>query len=1576
MTNYTKNPVQSQVKCLYSPTLELPGLLIPHHKIHDKDSKSKAWDTLYGWQRVELTADKWLSHLERGRTIILADMMLNENGKYSHGKDYWHGTHFIFADADNIAGVEFLEDGTDKNSTGVPAFTERGGLSKLFPTLSEHVFAVTESVNSMLKLPHHRRYRLAFCFDELIETADDYNAILAILGEDYPIIAAASRSPAQPVFGNARPNGKVHRVGNVLSTEKYLSRLEASEHIAQQNSSHGSQFNVDIDLDAEGDLIEFLKRNEIRFTQNPSRTGMFWVKCPYTRFHTGGRCGKKDAYVFVNENGKFAFHCSHTSCKSAGRTTWAMFKKGYDIKGKVVRASDKSTIDPNFKPDTITIEEARKQNHERLLNAVMERSSKRGKHLIVWNSPAGTGKTQNSLKIIETGSFMYPTTELTDMAHETALKAEVERIKNASYENEDDRAVDLEFADKQVFRHRARMRNYKEEGWADMALGLGDDERPCINPVMCNKYAERGLPPQIVCSTCPVVQACKERAYLSQDELIKNASQVFMARNEELVVDRRFQHQLSRFTEGKGNCWVVLEEAKAGQMSQRRSISRKQIIDLMNASKVAVPAGADEDVLIGIRIKMLREFEYAVCMTHDIEMRFKLIKTAIIEAVDALYDAGITIPKSVDEKKRESKLNRNLDRIEDTKVERLLYCDLIAEGLASRAAGESDPEVIKRIIEEGEWEFGIDDEEMQVSLSKALRILYQIKRRAVKVLGEDAGFDVEEEKKRVQAWATELTEKHQDKYDEECLDAMNTDKVMACVELLDDDIERIPAYIKYNRDVDGNMSATIRTAHTESECQIVGENDGCTEPHLVREDVKADDVIAGRWIYQSLSYRMAIQAGVMDAGDPLHCYHDVVGDLWEFIETHPNIDNAPCWYNDNEKTLELHYELIPTLNHNRVLMITASDASEHIGQAFAGTDVDVKYVSCDLPEFKQGCHIFQCTTGKYSSKTALVEAKAGEPVTEKERLRMMYNHVIKPLLDAPVKILVVAEKVVGESDIGKKLKEAGVLLNHTQAEGLNTYEDADVVIVFHPEPNGDAVIAKAKRVFRNADLSFGRGEIEIKAGGVTYRGMGYIDERVQSVYESECGMRIMQSMMRLRPNINEHKVMIVFSAMPIPMMPQSTIQFRPDDLDWLERLIMHDPVTAFMQWGCRDERVVEMHRKGMAADDIAEDVGLSERHVYRLIERWNEQNSIRVTGHGESDPQPFSDIPLQYIHCSEMSLKAPPLPETSDNGTGHGESDPQTNGRGHKNVAGMLIHLLSDGIERRTSEIVAEIDASERNVKIALKKLEKTGEIIKVRHGVYAIAPPEAEPHNEDATMIVKNVAPQSEWDAALKKMLEGASEATPPVGTADTSDTPLSPTDNASNGTLPLKRIEHESATDDVSMNGHARSDIELETAAQEDGDSGEAEDSPEGQVSVWLVPCGEGLAYLPMCEDKNDLSDSLIINIEKDLPSLASDPTSPGWVVVDASDLRAIGVDVRRERITNVAASRDRRQKTDVKEPERVFITPLGSGMASEGHGSFLKCRYKNLSKSGALAAVDLRWSLCRQCVCKRTCRRGSVY
>ena len=244
------------------------------------------------------------------------------DGTFTHAVEYFQSTCWVWADADNIKGVEQNTDGSEKNPMGVDPWTEEDALSERYKGLKSKAYAVGESVSSMSdeKGEKHRRFRLPFLFDGAIKSAEHYHQIMRSLASEFPIIPNVDRSPAQPVFGNARVGFTFKILKNVLSLDDYPYK-PAPETVSTPSSA---QMTTDADISLE----DYLKSHGVAYFACEKEAGKYFVECHNKSNHSGDINKPKDAYVF---GVPFGFYCSHASCKANGDNTWQGFRSGNGI---------------------------------------------------------------------------------------------------------------------------------------------------------------------------------------------------------------------------------------------------------------------------------------------------------------------------------------------------------------------------------------------------------------------------------------------------------------------------------------------------------------------------------------------------------------------------------------------------------------------------------------------------------------------------------------------------------------------------------------------------------------------------------------------------------------------------------------------------------------------------------------------------------------------------------------------------------------------------------------------------------------------------------------------------------------------------------------------------------------------------------------------------------------------------------------------------------------------------------------------------------------------------------------------
>ena len=338
-----------------------------------------------------------------------------------------------------------------------------------------------------------------------------------------------------------------------------------------------------------------------------------------------------------------------------------------------------------------------------------------------------------------------------------------------------------------------------------------------------------------------------------------------------------------------------------------------------------------------------------------------------------------------------------------------------------------------------------------------------------------------------------------------------------------------------------------------------------------------------------------LKVGLAALDDPPRRHRKMFSDLKTFFDENANIVTAPFTFDPKNQTFEYH--LKPTLNHRHTIFNTASDPDNLIGEAYRDTDINITRHTGTPPAWKTDL-MFQISTGAYLPRQSLITKCDGE-LHLRPRAQEFIDGYIQPSIDAGLKVLVVGPKAFQDvksvkrwavTDLEDFTQGRNTLLtNHHHAEGRNDYQDFDIVFIFHYEPNHYEIQAAAKRIYRNPEtpLDFTREKRTVTMGGVRFEKTVYIDDRVQAVYNRECRARLMQSAMRLRPNINDNKIIVFLTAEPVdipvtptPFRPQDAKHFTGDWVDFKEKLQAKANATV-------QERIAAGDSKSKAYRDTA-----------------------------------------------------------------------------------------------------------------------------------------------------------------------------------------------------------------------------------------------------------------------------------------------------------------------------------------------------------------------------------------------------
>ena len=262
--------------------------------------------------------------------------------------------------------------------------------------------------------------------------------------------------------------------------------------------------------------------------------------------------------------------------------------------------------------------------------------------------------------------------------------------------------------------------------------------------------------------------------------------------------------------------------------------------------------------------------------------------------------------------------------------------------------------------------------------------------------------------------------------------------------------------------------------------------------------------------------------------------------------------------------------------------------------------------------------------------------------------------------DPSVKHAIITEKLIIEHLTDVAEKENVCFITHfNKLERLKTaFEEAQVVWIVGTPPWEPGII------WWRTQILFGNNEKPLRYERKT-EPYSYKDERVQSVYEQHVVGLLSKIVGRAGLNRLPDKKVVLITSFPLPDITDrpETLLFDWEDFEVAGGLDKLPEVIA-------TRKRFEAEREKLNAESSREDVR-------------------RVLGYSES----MTTLVLQKLRGGEK-LRVP--------------------------FREQILPLLTDG-EKKTAELVSAIDGHPKAINNELTRLVKTGEIVKVRHGVYAL---------------------------------------------------------------------------------------------------------------------------------------------------------------------------------------------------------------------------------------------------------------
>ena len=331
-----------------------------------------------------------------------------------------------------------------------------------------------------------------------------------------------------------------------------------------------------------------------------------------------------------------------------------------------------------------------------------------------------------------------------------------------------------------------------------------------------------------------------------------------------------------------------------------------------------------------------------------------------------------------------------------------------------------------------------------------------------------------------------------------------------------------------------------------------------------------------------------------------------VSDLQSFVDS--SLTNTPAC---QRTEAGWEYYLKPTMNARRGIMISAGDTEKEIQALYADSGIEIMSVDGNPPEWRDGCELYQISTGRYTPRQSLY---LKDTATGEAALRPRGFDFINLILNEAQTgktVLVVGPKDFTDQGnlthiplIAQMLAFPNIsVINHHHAEGVNNFADYDTSFIFLYEPIPTTVEQIAKRVYRDADLSFERELVDLEKRGVRLEGVNrYVDSRVQRVYDKEVEKRLMQAITRLRQMLNTDKKCYLLTSEPVSELPVKPIFFTLGEAQACQG--EHgtlDKLSEYIQ-----------ERSKMSVNELAEADDISERTAYRRTKKQRQEAKSEV----------------------------------------------------------------------------------------------------------------------------------------------------------------------------------------------------------------------------------------------------------------------------------------------------------------------------------------------------------------------------
>ena len=381
--------------------------------------------------------------------------------------------------------------------------------------------------------------------------------------------------------------------------------------------------------------------------------------------------------------------------------------------------------------------------------------------------------------------------------------------------------------------------------------------------------------------------------------------------------------------------------------------------------------------------------------------------------------------------------------------------------------------------------------------------------------------------------------------------------------------------------------------------------------------------------------------------------------LKRFFAHYSRDADAPIRWDDNV----LRFWVPPILHPNvkRLLLMSLTPSERYIRRAFPHEKIEVH--RSEPTSWIPGNQVFQIRTGIYPQQTILGYNNNADVIgISKTGRRFLAGIRAEVERDPNVKHAIITYKSVVSrlDDIAEKENVSFVTdFNNVKGRSAAFRKTQVIWIIGTPRWLPNLVWRRAQILFGNDEEPLSYEE-EIETGRCK-------DERIREVYEQGVVRVLTRTLQRTGLDRWPDKTVVLISSLPLP-----DITDRPETLlfDW-EDFEIAGGLHRLPEMIATRERF-EAEREKLTAESSREEVervlGCSSRQANRVLRGFRGGAPLRV---------PFRE---------------------------------------------QILSLLADG-EKRTAELVAAIEGHPKAVKNELKRLVDTGEIVRVRWGIYTLPP-------------------------------------------------------------------------------------------------------------------------------------------------------------------------------------------------------------------------------------------------------------